>query len=61
MSDQSGDSGFFGEVLASQTALVKCETCGADAPVNTAYLPYLNGRIKACRKCRCSEASNFDL
>lgn len=51
---------FFKEVLSSEIAMVKCRSCGNDAPVNSVYLPYLDGSIERCRQCRCSDKTNFD-
>lgn len=55
------EGSFFQEVLGSEVAFVKCKSCGNDAPVNVAYLPYLDGSIERCRQCRCSGPLDGDL
>lgn len=47
-----GDKNLFEEVFNSEVAMVRCQGCGEDRPVNVAYLKYLSNGIKSCRQCR---------
>jgi hypothetical protein len=42
----------FAEVLQSEIAMVRCNGCKTDQPVNKVYLPYLADGINECRNCR---------
>lgn len=50
--NEKQEGGIFAEILQSETAIVRCNNCGTDQPVNKVYLPYLTDGISSCRNCR---------
>lgn len=52
MNLESDSQDAFAEILKSEVAIVRCNGCGSDQPVNVAYLPYLRDGISSCRMCR---------
>jgi len=43
---------FFEEVLRSETINIKCNNCGSDQIMNTAYAQHVKNGLLSCSNCR---------